>query len=430
MRVQSRPSYFLADRRVVFSPFERFVAFRYLKGAQGRAEGRGFLRFVMFVAVGGVAVGVAALLMALAIVRGFSGEIQEKIIGFGAHVQVESFRDDPLEQADAKLKQLRGMEQVKNVTPVVQEFALLRSSAQNIDGVAVWGVPRLPAYLQEHLTAGQFRAPDSLDGRGLVLGKQLADQLGVEIGDRVTVFSMRQQTSDGTEGLRRPRVKQLYVTGLYETLLADFDAVNAFTDLETTRALFEYSSDQVSRFDLTLTRFELADEVAQRVEEQLRFPVMARTIRQVYPGLFAWVDLQESIIPLVISVIVVVAAFNIVGTLLMIILEKTSDIGVLASMGASGKMLRRLFLRLGLLIGAVGTFIGASLALVLGLLQDRYELIPLPAEAYYVSAAPVELHIIDFVVVAAAALVLCALAAYLPARYAARVDPIRVIRFR
>ena len=156
---------------------------------------------------------------------------------------------------------------------------------------------------------------------------------------------------------------------------------------------------------------------------------MARTIFQIYHGLFAWVNLQEAIIPVVIGIMILVAAFNIIGILLMIILEKTREIGVFASMGASRQALRHLFLRLGLLIGTVGTSIGLGVALVLALLQQRYDLIPLPAETYYMTTAPVALNPVDFLLVGVISLILCGLAAYIPARVAARIEPVRVIRF-
>ena len=413
----------------MFSPLERFVAFRYLKGVQGQAEGRSFLRFITYIAIGGIAVGVAALLLALSIVRGFSNEIQKKIVGFGAHVQVENFRDEPIDSASQVVGMIRPVDGIKRVAPVVQEFALLRRSASQIEGLAIWGMEAPPPYLEEQVVAGSFQfARDSLGLPGIVLGEKLADQMGIEVGDRVTAFSMR-----GLEGgslMRgRPRVKQFYVAGLYETLLADFDEVNAFTGIGPARDLFSYADNQVSRFDLTLYDIEEAQQVRSAIEERVGFPIIARTIEEVFPGLFAWVNLQESIIPLVISVIIIVAAFNIVGTLLMIILEKTSEIGILASLGASRKALRRLFLRFGLLIGAVGTVIGEGVALTLGLLQEQFQLIPLPAEAYYMQTAPVELNPLDFVIVGVAALLLCAVASYIPARFASRVEPIRVIRF-
>ena len=414
--------------------FHRFVALRYLAGAQGREEGRRFLRFITFVAVGGVAVGVAALLLALTIVRGFSREIEAKIVGFGAHVQVESFQDAPLDDAGPMQREIGEIEAVAHVAPVVTEFALLRRSSNEIDGVSLWGTDQIPSYLAEHMTEGTSDlAPDSSGRAGLVIGETLARLLNASVGDRVTVFSMRSMAGGAALPRSplgaRPRVKQFRITGIYETALANFDEIYVFTDLAVARELLEYSPDQVTRFDLTLHDVEQADTVARGIEETYGFPVMARTIYQVYRGLFAWVNLQEAIIPVVIAMMIIVAAFNIVGTLLMIILEKTREIGVMASMGASRQIIRRLFLWLGLLVGAAGTGIGLGIALVLALLQQRYDIIPLPEEAYYMDTAPVELNPLDFVLVGVISLILCALAAYIPARFASRIEPLKVIRF-
>lgn len=415
------------------SRFERFMALRYFRSAQGREEGRRFIRFITYAAVGGVALGTAALLLALSIVRGFSQEIETKITGFGAHVQVETFRDAPIDAAESVESELAAMDGVVGVAPVVQEFALLRRSSEAIEGVAIWGTPRPPAYIQEQIVAGSFETrPDSAGRAGVVVGTKLADLLHVDVGQKVTAFSMR---SDGgtaalMSGLSPPRVKQFYVAGIYETSLANFDELYAFTSIDAARDLLGYGPDEVSRFDLTLSDVERAEEVALDIEDRLGFPMRARSIYDVYSGLFAWVNLQESIIPIVISVIVIVAAFNIVGTLLMMILEKTREIGVLESMGASRRSLRRLYLWMGLLIGAVGTAIGEALALAFGILQVRYGIIPLPEEAYYMTTAPVELRLLDFVFVGVVAMLLCVLAAYLPARVAARVEPIRAIQFR
>ncbi len=416
------------------SRFERFMAFRYLRSAQGRQEGRRFVRFITYVAVGGVALGVAALLLALSIVRGFSNEIEAKIIGFGAHVQVESYQDEPIDGADSLRARLNAFPGVQSAAPTIQEFALLRKSQSEIDGVAIWGTDELPRYVREHVVAGTFETTVDSAGRpGVVIGSGLARSLGVQVGDRVTSFSMRADEIGRAAGGRRlaaPRVKQFHVAGTYETSLSNFDDLYAFTTMEAARDLLGYGPNQVTRFDVTVDDVDDAREIARAIEDELGFPIMARSIFEVYRGLFAWVNLQEGIIPIVISVIVVVAAFNIVGTLLMLILEKTREIGILESMGASRRSLRKLFLWLGILVGGVGTVIGQVVALSFALLQKRYAIIPLPEEAYYMKTAPIELNALDFVVVGVVALVLCTLAAYVPARVAARVEPIRAIHFR
>lgn len=415
--------------------FERYVALRYLLGAQGREEGRRFLRFITYVAIGGVAVGVTALLLALSIVRGFSREIESKIIGFGAHVQVESMQDAPLQQADRLEAQLRQVEGVDAVYPVITEFALLRRSAREIDGVAVWGTHALPKYLQEQLVEGSAELAGSTDELPrLVVGETLARQLGITVGDTTTVFSMRTegQALTGQAGLlqARPRVRQFTVAGIYETDLANFDELYVFADLEKVRSLLGYGPYEVTRFDVMVTDVEQASLIVRAIEDELGFPAMARSVFEVFRGLFAWVNLQESIIPLVIGVIILVAAFNIVGILLMIILEKTREIGILSSMGAASQRIQRLFIWLGLFIGGCGTALGLLLATVLGILQERYQIIPLPAEAYYMETAPIAMNPLDFLVVASVSVLLCVLAAYVPARVASRIDPLRVIRFR
>ena len=411
--------------------FHRFVAFRYLTGAVGREKSRRFLRFITIVAIGGVAVGVAMLLLALSIVRGFSREIEAKIIGFGAHVQVENIRYSPLLGASLKTDIIEQIPSVEAVQPVVLEFALLRKSATEIDGMGLWGTDSLPSYISGAIVEGspELNSDDGLPR--LVLGNTLAEQLGIQVEDSVVVFSTRPQTqSSGGLFSARPRIRQFKVGGLYETSLADFDETYAFTEISTARRLLNYSPDEVTRLDVTLTDPLNAETIAGAIEDSLGIPVLARSIYDVYRGLFAWVELQQSIIPLVIGILILVAAFNIVGTLLIVVMEKTSEIGILASMGASRGILRRLYLSLGLMIGSVGTVVGLLLAWVLAVIQQRYEVIPLPAEAYYMTSAPIALDPLDFVLVGAVSLLLATAAAYIPARIAARIDPLKVIRFR
>lgn len=411
--------------------FERFIALRYLRGAQGRSEGRRFLRFVTYIAVGGVALGVSALILALSIVRGFSQEIEAKIIGFGAHVQVESFRDAPLNDADVLREHLSSQPSVDHVSPVVQEFILLRRSRRQVDGVSIWGTDVLPDYLKKSLVDGDGDiSADEFGHYGLVVGSALTRTLGLKVGDRVHAFSVRGRAGFGQNLSSPPRVKQFRVTGIYETSLSNFDELYVFTSVDPARNLLSYTADQVTRFDLSVTPGSDPRRVAESIDADLEFPVMARSIYDVYRSLFAWVRLQESIIPIVIGIIVLVAAFNIIGTLLMVILEKTREVGILSSMGASQNTLKKLFLYLGLYIGLAGVVIGESVALLLAWIQKQFSIIPLPKEAYYMDTAPIELLASDFVIVAAVTLLICAVSSYIPARYAAKIEPIRAIHLQ
>ncbi len=410
--------------------FKTFIAWRYFRGAQGTGSSSGFLRFVSWVAIGGVALGVATLLLALSIVRGFSQEIEAKIVGFGAHVQVESIRHTPLTAASKLMAQIREQDTVASVQPVVTEFVLLRRSSQDIDGVGLWGTDRLPVYLEDHLTSGSGHLEQGTAIIApLVVGNALAGNLGLTLGDQVTILSTRNLRDTNSLLMQRPRFKQFEITGIYETTLADFDETYVFTDIDVARQLLNYAPEEVTRFDVMLQDVAAAESVALALEETLGLGILARSIFEIYRGLFAWVDLQEAIIPLIIGVLVLVAAFNVMGTLLMIVLEKTREIGILASMGASQQDIQKLYLHLGFFVGGFGTAIGLVLAWGLGMLQLHYGIIGLPAEAYYMTTAPIALHVTDFVLVAMISLLLCLGASYFPARVASRILPLRVIRF-
>lgn len=406
---------------------ESFIARRYLHGAQGQAEGRRFLRLITWISVGGVAVGVAALILALSIVRGFSGEIENKITGFAAHVQVQSIRDEPLSDADDLQALLQRQAILTDVAPVIQEFILLRRSARDIDGVSIWGTTAVPSFIASSLIAGSDSLMRADGSPGMVIGASLARALSVEPGDRLTAFSVQ----DAGGGMNQaPTIRQFRVTGIYESSLADFDDLYVFTEINEARDLLGYASDQVSRFDVRVAEGVEFVDAADRLDEILDFPAIARPVTEIYRSLFAWVALQESIIPLIISIIVFVAAVNIVGTLLMIILEKQRDMGILAGMGATSRMRRRIFVRLGLFIGLAGVILGEVGALMLAWAQLQFGVIPLPAEAYYMSTAPIDLSALDFLIVALVTLGLCVLSSWIPARVAARLHPIQAIRSR
>lgn len=415
--------------------FERFLVRRYLRGPGSETGGQRFLRFVLVVAIGGIAVGVAALVLALGIVRGFSDEIGQKIVGFGAHVQVENFRDEPLLASDVTAAQLRALPGVDAVAPSVVDFVLARRSSTLIDGVSLTGVDRLPPYIASTVRPRGFNlAPDTSGKPGVVVGAMLARRLDLSAGDALTLVTLPTE-GQGGGGMfggmgGGAQLRSFRVAGIYETNLANFDDLYVYTGIDEARRFLGLADDQTSRYDLTLADVDSATAVARAIEAQFGPPVLARSIFETYANLFAWVQLQESIVPLVLAIIVLVAAFNLVGILLMMILEKTGDLAILRSMGASARQVQRVFVGLGLAIGLIGCALGAGLAGLLAAAQQRWGLIRLPADAYFLDRAPIDLQAADVLLVAAVALILCIGAAYVPARVAARLDPVRVLRFR
>lgn len=408
--------------------FQRFIALRYLTGKTTGREGSKFVRFVIYASVAGVALGVATLLLAISITRGFSVEIENKIIDFGSHVQVESFLDAPLGETEDYVARLQAIPDVVDVSPVVLEFALLRTST-DIDGIALWGTSHHSRLLSEYLVEGSLLPFDPEHAKpSIVISRSQSEKLGVGVGGVVTCFSMREGTGESILTVR-PRVKQFSITGIYDTGFTEVDDRFAFVAIEDARALLGYRDDESTRFDVRLKDISAADSAVARIDAQIGFPTMSRTVFEVHRNIFAWVGLQESMIPLVLGVIIVVAAFNIVGTLLMLVLEKTGEIGILQSMGATRKSVRSAFIWLGLLIGGLGIALGEALAFLAAYVQKRWGVIPLPRETYFMDTAPILLDGLDFIVVAVIALALCVVAGYAPARVASRIDPVRTIRF-
>jgi len=199
----------------------------------GNSASKRFLRFVIYVAIGGVAVGVAALIFAFSITRGFSSEIENKIVGFSSHIQIDNIDDTSITDFESKRDDIESIENVVGVRAVVEEFVLIQSQTQ-VEGASIWGLERAPDFLDAYLTDGALQLKEEKEGRKpIVISKTIADRIGVEVGSIVTIFSNR--SGGGTGGLARPQIKQFYVGGIYDSGFADFDEIYLIAELDISR---------------------------------------------------------------------------------------------------------------------------------------------------------------------------------------------------
>ncbi|MGA9120525.1 MAG: ABC transporter permease [Bacteroidota bacterium] len=402
--------------------YPSFIALRYLRSRRNA----GFFSFIAAIAVLGVALGTAALIIALSILGGFENEITEKVVGFTSHVQILSFQNQPLSDPEGTDRLiLDSLSQVKSISPFVLREALIRSK-EGVDGVLLKGVDPSNdnSTTRRYVVQGRYDLAHE-PGRqpNIVLGKKLASRLGLGIGDRATIFGIGRPSDEG-----RTRVMQFVVSGIYESGMAEYDDAYAFTDLGSAESLFQMGS-AVSGYDLLLTDIAQADVVADKVQDLLGYPYYGRTVYQTYRNLFSWIELQKKPIPIILGLIIIVATVNIIGTVLMMVLDKTREIGVLRSMGATKWGITRIFLRQGLTIALIGTGLGNALALALCLAQKEFHFFSLPSDIYFMTTVPILLRVQDFALVSGIAISLCLLSALLPARLAARVNPVSAIRF-
>lgn len=405
--------------------FEWFVAQRYFKSNRKDAS---FLSFIKMMAIGGVAIGAAGLLIALSIVQGFRSVIEEKILGFGTHFTVETYSEMPIFRADTLVTYLIDIPHIQDIQAVVYGQALLQSGERS-EGTFIKGVPPDTGDLSDirnYITSGRYDLQTQPSGRhGMVMGSRLARSLNAEVGHTVTAFAIQGTPSPGNF----PEIQQFELTGIYQTGIDRFDDVFVLVSIDRARTLFSMPSPSASMIDIRVEEITTIPLVDTYLRNKLDFPFFHQSIYQRYSNIFAWVNLQAQTIPLVIGVLVIVAAFNLIGTILMMVLERIRDIGILKTMGTSDKKIRNIFLLEGILVGVIGLSIGIVLAASFNYLQATFELIPLSEENYYMSTAPVYPRLKDFLLVSVITMTLCILASWLPAKVAARVDPLQITNF-
>ncbi len=432
--------------------YEWFIALRYLRSKRQTR----FVSVITYISVSGVLVGVAALVIVLSLFNGFETEVRERIIGERAHINVYSlFGDGSISGHDALIDIILSVDEVVSAAPYVLEKAVctaVPATRNAAAGVIVHGLDiesgRLATNLEKNITFGSMDLtavadPDSPEGRllpGVVLGRGLADQLGIIVGEKVALGNI--QGFSITSALT-PYIRPYRVTGISETGFYEYDASSVYVSLDEAQKLFRLGDDingiavKVSDRDQARRIADVIEADLNRYAEETDESPVASTPSVAYftvdwmqrhKGLFRWMTLEKWGAFAILNLIILVAAFNIASTLIMVVLEKTRDIGILKSMGATAASVTRIFIIQGSVVGVVGTLLGCVIGFALCWTQSTFEFISLPPEIYLIDALPVRVNILDFVSVAVGSMLICVLAAVYPARKAAGLVPVEAIR--
>ncbi|MCB0744184.1 MAG: ABC transporter permease, partial [Ignavibacteriae bacterium] len=266
----------------------------------------------------------------------------------------------------------------------------------------------------------------SQDKYNIILGKKLAAKLKVEINDLVSIIALNNDESPSVTNL--PLIEQFKVSGVYESGMAEYDDIFAYINFSTAKNLFEIN-DQVTGYNINLKNISEIDSTKNLLQDLLPYPYYVRSYRDINKHIFTWLELQQKPIPIVLGLIIIVAVFNIVGALLMLIIQKTEAIGVLKSLGATGKQIVLIFVFQGLFLAGVGILLGNMFAFILSWLQNTYKIISLPEQIYYLSAVPIFIDLRMYVLISAVGLALAFFAALIPSYIASRIQPITAIKF-
>lgn len=404
-------------------PFEIFLGLRYLRARGQRTN----LSLFVWIGVGGVFLGVAALIVVLAVMTGFQDSIRDKIIEANPHLLIFGSGGAGLKDADAVAARVRQVPGVRAATPFVLQQALFTSDAGGAHGGLVRGVdlaaPAVAEDLRTHLRAGRL---DPLrDGEpAVLLGIELARTLGVMPGDSVTLISPRGAVT--AVGMV-PRMRRYTVAGTVEMGMYEYDSSIAYLALPAAREFAGLAG--ATGIEVKLVDPFDARRVGAAVTRQLGFPYWVRDWMDMNRNLFAALQLEKLALFVIVTIIVLVAAFAIIGHLVLLVAEKRKEIGILKAIGASSASISAVFLSAGMLIGLVGTAAGSAVGLLLIWVQNTYKVIRLAGDVYQIDYLLMKLTWADFLLVVGAALVLSFLATILPARRAGTLAPADVLRY-
>ena len=405
-------------------PFELHVALRYLLARRKQA----FISVISLISTLGVVVGVMALVIALALMTGLQGELRDRLLGSTAHVFV--WKVGHIDDYRAEVAKLRRLPHVVGAAPAIVGKALVYT-ARDQGFIQLKGIdPALEGSVTDLARSMRSGSLASLEGTldeqapGILLGSDLATRLGVGVGDQVHLITPEGSLSP--MGMM-PRHRRMRVAGVFSLGLYEFDSSYGFVTLPVARRMVGESESLL--IELKLDDIYRAPEVAAGIAARSDGQYLTEHWANMNKSLFSALWLEKTAISITIGLIVMVAALNIVASLILLVMEKHRDIAILKTMGASGPSVMTIFMLQGLIIGIAGTTVGATLGYVASTILDRYRLITLPTDVYQVSHVPFVVLWSDFAMVVASAVAICFVATLYPSRKASRLDPAEALRY-
>lgn len=402
--------------------YELFIGLRYLKAKRKQT----FISLITMISMAGVAVGVWALIVVLSVMTGFEEDLRNKILGTNSHIVIIDRGEGAIKDYKNIIPKIEKVKHVISATPFIYNQVML-TTENGVSGVVLRGIDPSEegkvTDIKKNIKDGSLEALN--EKQGIIIGKELAKRLLAFVGNKITVVSPL-----GTLGPMGtiPKMKTFEVVGVFESGMYEYDSTLAYISINDAQQFFNMG-DSVSGIEVRLDDIYIARDISEKIQSMLGFPYWARDWGQMNRNLFSALALERIAMFIILTLIVLVAAFNIVSTLIMIVMEKNKDIAILMSMGATKKGIMKIFVINGLMIGIVGTIIGVATGYFSCIILAKYQFIKLPSDIYYISHLPVKMKLFNIIVIAISAVGISFLATIYPSYQAARLDPAEALRY-
>jgi len=407
-------------------PYELFISLRYLKAKRKQT----FISVISFISISGIAIGVMALIIVLGVMTGFSDDLRNKILGTKSHLVISKYGAGITNHLEI-MKEIEKIEGVISTTPSIYSQVML-TSASNALGVVLKGievdsapkVTNLASIIKEGKLT-DLNGSLSPDLPGILLGKELAMILAVFCGDEIKIIS---PFGTMTPGGMAPRYKKFKVVGIFDSGMYEYDSSLAYISLDNAQH-FLNKKGAVTGIEVKVKEIYRVKQISEKIKERLGMSYQVRDWMEMHKNLYAALKLEKMAMFIILMLMIIVAAFNVVGTLIMVVNDKYKDIAILKSMGARSLSIMKIFILEGLIIGLIGTTMGVVGAFLLATLQNTYQIVALPPDVYYISHLLIKITFSDLILVIFSAISISFLATTYPSWQASKLDPAEALRY-
>jgi len=383
-----------------------------------------FFSLITTFSIVGIAIGVTVLLLALQILDGFEASIFNSATNFDSDIKITGFSNRNLDNSGNiknKIRRIVGVELV-NIEPFLSKYTLVKSKA-NSDGIIVTGIDGKETLT--NISKFMISGKTNLRNNHIVIGKGIAERMQLKVNDKVTIFALRNDKTPSNEN--PPNVEIFTVSGIFYLGMPYYDNSFAFTSFKDAANLFDIRN-KISGYNIFIKDINKADKISRKLKGSLPYPYYSRSIFDIHRNIFVWIELQKKPIPIVLTAIILVAAFNIIGALFILVLQRKKTIGILRTLGFKRNTISKVFLLQGLIITLFGIISGWLLTIVLTLLQNIYHIVKLPGDIYFINNLNIAFAWQYYLIVALGTFIIGFLASWVPSKFASKITPISAIR--